>query len=606
MAELSGLEVLALLKEINSALRGAYINNIYSLGSSQLLRLRKHDAPDAWLVLSPKKGVWISSSVSERAETTGFTSKLRGELERSRFDGATQVDLDRVFQLAFEGAARRKLVVELMPPGNVIVMDEEGVVVLALDEVRSKSRRVVRGEKYAPPRQSRLSPTEVGAEDVRSMWAQERTAGTALGRHVGLPRKYVSESLARLGLTDESPSSSLRGREEEAVEVLRGLVNEARDNPRPCICMLPGGEDLFVVPPKGAEIVAEAGSMSELCDRLFLAEAGTGEGPPSPGQAKKKELEITISNLSAESDSLRAQAANVRTVAASASSMSIEDGLGALRDHGVRTARQPRSPSAISSLLFDRAKELESRSEESRAAAERLKKKLAKVASVGPEQRKTLSRKKAEWYEKFRWFFTSGGRLAVGGRDAQTNSALIGRHTDDADVVYHADLFGSPFFVLKGGKQQSEGEIRELAQATVAFSSAWKTGLGSADAYWVSPEQIARAAPSGEYLPRGSFAVRGRKNSVTKCVVEAAVGVDPSGRVMAGPEDAIGRHCAGYLVLRPQREKSSDTAKRALKELVSLSPGTAETLSLDDVLRALPSGGGKVVRRGGHPARDEP
>lgn len=390
MAELSGFEVLALLKEIDSALQGTYINNIYSFGTSQLFRLRKQEAPDVWLVVSPKKGVWVSQNVAERAETTGFTSKLRGELERAKFAGASQVDLDRVFELAFEGGVKRKLVVELMPPGNIVVVDEEGRITLALDEVRSKSRRVLRGERYVPPRQSRLSPTEIGIEDVRSMWMEEKTAGRALGRHIGLPRKYVSESLALLGLTDESPSSSLQGREAELVDVLRRLVNEARDNPRPCICKLQGGEDVFVIPPKGAEVVASAESVSELCDKLFLSEARSEEVPLSPEQEKKKELEITISKLRTESATLLADAARVRISAASAGSAPVEEGLRVLRDSGVRVIREPKSASAIASLLFDRAKELEKRSAEGLEAARELEKKLGKIRPSASPRMKLL------------------------------------------------------------------------------------------------------------------------------------------------------------------------------------------------------------------------
>jgi hypothetical protein len=250
--------------------------------------------------------------------------------------------------------------------------------------------------------------------------------------------------------------------------------------------------------------------------------------------------------------------------------------------------------------LFDYAKELEAKAGEAQRAALRLEKKAPKAKPERSRLIRTLARRRLNWFEKFRWFFTSEGRLAVGGRDAQSNSALIGHHLDENDVIYHADLFGSPFFVLKGGREQSDEEIREVAQATASFSSAWKTGLGSADAYWVSPDQVSTAASSGEYLPRGSYVIRGKKNFVTKNIIEIAVGVDGEGRVVAGPEGAIRKHCARYLVLRPHREKSSDTAKRVLKDLSEMS-GSSTDLTLDNVLRILPSGGGRVVRKGQGP-----
>jgi len=77
----------------------------------------------------------LSARVSERGETGEFTSRLRGELERARFTRASQADLDRVFLLEFEGDEARTLVVELMPPGNILVLGSDGRIRLALNEV---------------------------------------------------------------------------------------------------------------------------------------------------------------------------------------------------------------------------------------------------------------------------------------------------------------------------------------------------------------------------------------------------------------------------------------------------------------------------------------
>ncbi len=166
----------------------------------------------------------------------------------------------------------------------------------------------------------------------------------------------------------------------------------------------------------------------------------------------------------------------------------------------------------------------------------------------------------------------------------------------EGDTVYHADLFGSPFFVLKGGKEQSEQEIKQVSRATVTFSSAWKTGLGAADAYWVNPEQVSTAGPTGEYLAHGSFAIKGKKNFVTKNPVELAVGIDDSGRVVSGPEESIMRIAKAHVAVIPSREKPSDTAKKVLHELAPYAT-TGGGISVDDVLRMLPGGGGKIIRR---------
>ncbi|HEV2226426.1 MAG TPA: NFACT family protein [Nitrososphaerales archaeon] len=597
MAELSGFEVLVLVREIDLALRGTYVNNIYSIGESQLIRFRKPPGEDVWLVVSPRRGVWVSGNVSERAQTTQFTSRLRAELERAKFSRAAQGDLDRVYEIDFEKEDGRKMIVELMPPGNIIVTDASGKVLLTMREVRSAARRVLRGIEYHLPAQRRQSPLEVQPEDVSKMVRAETTVGKAIGKHVGMPRKYVAEVLQRLSLREENPSASLESRGAEVVGALQGIVNEAREDPSPCICETSTGDDIFVIPPQGLEVKVVGKSVSELCDRMFLQDIVVDAATPAPEEGKRKELEITISKLRKDVEKYSAEASDLRSAARSAAAEPIGKALQILRDWGVSSNRELTSSASVASLLFDRAKQLEEKAAEADKAVVKLTRRVPEAKEA--RHTKPLARRKQAWFEKFRWFVTSEGRMAVGGRDAQTNSTLISRHMENNDVAYHADLFGSPFFVLKEGAEQTETEIRQVAQATVAFSSAWKTGLGSADAYWVTPGQVSTAAPSGEYLPRGSFAIKGKKSFVTKNIVEIAMGLDSAERIMAGPEDAIKKQCARYVVLKPHREKGSDTAKRVLNDLSTMYGNSSMPITLDDVLRALPSGGGKVVRRVG-------
>jgi predicted ribosome quality control (RQC) complex YloA/Tae2 family protein len=606
VAELAGFEVLALIKEINSALRGAYVNNIYTLGDAQLLRFRKPGGEDVWLVSSPSLGVWISERLSERAETTDFTSRLRGELERARFAGASQVDLDRVFELTFgEGESTRRLIVELMPPGNIILTDWNWRTLLLKDEVRSASRRLVRGGAYSPPAQRRLSPSVVGPKDVLEMAKAEKTVGRAIGKHVSLPRKYVTEALARLSLDAEAASSQLEGRETEVAGIFKEMLEEAQERPHPCVCETEDGDEIFVVSPRRLKVKKESQTVSALCDEILLQEVIDGAASTDRREGReRRELEATISNLRSEETSLLREASRLRSLAADATrAASAAEAEKLVLDGGLKPRVGPASPAAAASLLYDAAKEAEDKVVDVRETVARLSGRIPKVEAEGRHATKRLVRRKQEWYEKFRWFFTSEGRLALGGRDAHSNALLVRRHLQDDDVVYHADLFGSPFFVLKGGKGQTETEVREMAQATVAFSSAWKTGLGSADAYWVSKEQVSHAAPSGEFLPRGSFFIKGKKNFVQHNLVELAVGIGRDGRVVSGPESVIRRAAAAYLVIRPQKEKSSETAKRIAKDLESLAEGSHwAKVSVDDVLRMLPAGGGKILRKYSSPA----
>lgn len=123
------------------------------------------------------------------------------------------------------------------------------------------------------------------------------------------------------------------------------------------------------------------------------------------------------------------------------------------------------------------------------------------------------------WFEKFLWFISSDGYLVIGGRDASQNEMLYKKHLRKGDVYVHADMHGAASVVIKNNPKTPDAPIppSTLAQAgslTVCSSNAWdsKAGMG---AWWVNAEQVSKSAPTGEYLPAGSFMIRGSKNILT-------------------------------------------------------------------------------------------
>jgi hypothetical protein len=381
--------------------------------------------------------------------------------------------------------------------------------------------------------------------------------------------------------------------------------------------------EVMVTRPKSREVVESSTTLSPLLDKLLFsdlltteeenvaraerAEAG-GEAKIDAHERRALEYKATIADLESKkvglanlSSELRKLAPLVRAALDTEQAVEVAKAAKVLPGDLLSSLETlaAKGQASVSSAIFDRAKRAEREIKEIDTAVKGLQSKLKRESGKGETSRVKaipLSRAKKEWYEKFRWFYTTGGKLAIGGRDAQTNATLVRKHLQEGDTVYHADLFGSPFFVLKGGREQTEEEVREVARATATFSSAWKTGLGAADAYWVAPEQVGTAGPSGEFLAHGSFAINGKKNFVTKNTVEVAVGVDDGGRVISGPEEAIMKVAKGHVTLVPSREKPSDTAKRVLHELKPYASAEV-SIGVDDVLRMLPAGGGKIIRR---------
>ncbi|KAI0097008.1 fibronectin-binding protein A N-terminus-domain-containing protein [Nemania sp. FL0031] len=120
------------------------------------------------------------------------------------------------------------------------------------------------------------------------------------------------------------------------------------------------------------------------------------------------------------------------------------------------------------------------------------------------------------WFEKFVWFLSTDGYLVLGGKDAQQNELLYRRYLKKGDVYVHADLHGAASVIIKNNPSTPDAPIppSTLSQAgslAVCSSSAWDS-KASMSAWWVTTDQVSKSAPTGEYLPAGSFMVRGKKN----------------------------------------------------------------------------------------------
>jgi len=62
-----------------------------------------------------------------------------------------------------------------------------------------------------------------------------------------------------------------------------------------------------------------------------------------------------------------------------------------------------------------------------------------------------------------------------------------------------------------GGKEISESGLKEIAQFAASYSNLWKYGFYEGECYCVMGEQVSKTPPSGEYIKKGSFMVRGKR-----------------------------------------------------------------------------------------------
>lgn len=245
-------------------------------------------------------------------------------------------------------------------------------------------------------------------------------------------------------------------------------------------------------------------------------------------------------------------------------------------------------------IYYEKAKKAKKKLEGAKKALEISKQKLDELLNQQRKSEKEIAEKikqpkpaEKEWYEKFHWFFSSEGFLVIGGRDVITNEIIIKKYTQPNDIVFHTDLQGSPFFVVKAdGKQVGKTTLQEAASATALYSRAWKLAIGGVKVGWVLPEQVSKTTKHGEYVTRGAFVISGKVNYI-EYEMRFAIGIKGS-RIIAGPYSAITKDAEKFAEIVQGEQKPSDAARQIRS---FLNAGT-----IDEIIRMLPSGNCRVKK----------
>ncbi len=673
--EISAWEIDILARRINSSISGYSLSTVYSIDQGALLRLR-HETKHELLIAISSFATWLTTKNLALPQAEPFVTKIRETIERTKLTKVAQAGDERIAEFSFESkdGERNSLFAEFFAGGNLVLVDEKGIILETEKSQRFRHRSIIVGEKYELPPSRGVSLRVLTRESLRSLAEASLKSHEGsltlvrwFGRTVGTSRKFVEEIFHKSGVILDIPSISDKEIDllAEAVEDLKKRLESSNkgylllpeedleEDQEVDVCSLIPSTWKALVEERKATI-QEFPTLSEALDEAQVQALVLERRSKASKEIRSKaeELDSAISKQDVQIVKNKLNSEELRRIASELMQSYPENmdemlvkklefiGIverDAVRVGSYRFVNEPRAfvssfskSSAMASRLFDEAKRLESNNLNifrSREDLLRRKQTLLDQTRISEERaakRITLERRTREWFERYRWFLTSDLRLAVGGRDSTSNSIVINKYTETGDVVFHADIHGSPFFVLKTkGKQESDlgSSIElELAQATASFSRAWKDELGSADAFWVRPDQIKKSAPSGEYLPRGSFFIEGKKNFVKHVKVELALGIMTSDKlphegnepapdsreqmaqpvVICGPEKSLSGYCIALAKIAPGKEKSTAIARKIKQTLVGRvrNEGLKEAvkkMSIDEFIRVLPSGTYKLV-----------
>jgi predicted ribosome quality control (RQC) complex YloA/Tae2 family protein len=646
--ELSGIELRYLVNEIaNRATGGYYASSINAMTkSSLLLKLHHPTQEDIMLVLSIR-GIWITKLKFKPVEDNSLEGAAQRELERAKLESVEQAGSERIVSLKFRHSDSkvRIVVCEFFGDGNIVICDEGMQIVAILNPIEVRHRTLNVGLGYAYPPARGIDVFEVTLDQLLSLRNEAKNLEVLrwIGRSISMPKKFVEEVAKRAGIEPGRQAAQLTDDEVGRVyATVKNLVNDVSTgrNYDPVIIMQSGKpmEALPIVTGEATKLeIKKAASFMDAVDEVLSSEildisrssktieldrqiAVLEHDLEEQNKAKKAVMQksAAIRKLAGELMALSYQNPDDDgklhdVLAANSASIVKEKGVKYVEVAGEQVEMQP-SLAKVSSMLFVRAKEMERGNASIEEARAKLLAQIEKLrGQTAAIHKKVLVRKQTskEWYERYRWFVTTDGLMAIGGRDTSSNSALIRKHLTEHDIVFHAEVHGSPFFIVKNAAAPTqEGKIepslQQVAQATVSFSRAWKDSLSSADAYWVLPEQVKKGAPTGQFLPKGSFVIEGKRSYLKGVEIRLAIGIAQlNGRevLVCGPEEAIKKRSMFYAVLLQGGMDPMNAAKKVKSEFVKAAGDdddrsdiveSIKQISLDDFVRALPTGQSRV------------
>ena len=594
----TSLDTLAVAREVRGLSR-ARVDKVFDApGGGWSLALRAAGEGRRELLMVPGKyaALLASGGPDHSDELSPFARELRRLLVGAGLRGAEEPGGERYLELAFgrsDDPEPLLVALEMFGTGNLIVA--HGGKIVAVAQARRWAHRQVRvGVDYSRP-PVRLDPWKVERATLEAELARSRNDLTStLAARLSFGGPVAEELVVRAGLVGSEPASARPGATAERLHAaVAELVREVGDRPRGFVYL----RDATIVDATpyssrrwtGVEGVSEASrsTFSEAAHEYF---ASLVVIPPSPAEVEAERarrglerlreqqlaaiatLSDGIADLRASADAIFAHYPMAEASLADARATGRQDPkiVVVLGDRSV-PLRLDRTPRESAQEIYAEVKRLQAKLAGARTALAETEARVAAPTrtSARTERRRAeaeAARRKPHWFERFRWFLSSEGAIVIGGKDASSNDVMVRRNLKDGDVYVHADLQGAASVIVKhpapGDPAISEISLREAGQWAVAYSKAWRAGLASASAFWVTPEQVSKAGASGEFVARGAWAIHGTKHLLGDLPLEIALGpVDYRGESLwtAAPPSAVAARgeVRAVLVPGPERERAA-------------------------------------------------
>lgn len=636
---MSSLDIMAMVGELQYLI-GGYIEKIYQPVKNHVVisvNIPKGAKEHLHIILG--KWIYISKQSMEMPKAPSpYAMLLRKYLNNGRITSIEQHEFDRVVLITIQKKAAYQLVVELFGNGNIVLVSEGKIIQPFTSKSWSHRELKAHAPYIFPP--SRMDPREIHYKDFKDLLeASNKDLVRTLAMDLNLGGT-LAEELCLLSdipkhknvadVSDESKKALFYNLERclESVEKGKsGLIffeNEELVNVSPIKLRVHEGariQNYETVSEAIETIVAHDGEEKAISDdeqqalierykRQLAQQTDTIEKMEKDEKEFQDKAELIYGHYQTLDNLIKFASENEQNLTPEELERRFprkEDFQGIeirnrsliirLRDKNCLPVDlildYNRSLNENASIYYEKTKRSKEKLKGAKIALTETESKLSEA--IRESEKVKVSKnwpKKTFWFEAYRWFISSDDNIIVAGRDAKTNDKVVKKYLKDNDRYVHADVHGAPSVVVKHKEDDiSEQSLEEACIFALAFSKAWNAKIGSGSAYWVRPDQVSKTPMSGEFLPKGAFIVRGKRNIKPHIKPQLAVGeINYEGvrKIMCGPLSAVKAHSKKYVIFEPGEMKKHVLAKKL---------SIAFDAPIDVIMKVLPPGDVRILER---------
>tara|TARA_S200000501_G_scaffold357983_1_gene382247 strand:- start:47 stop:1828 length:1782 start_codon:yes stop_codon:yes gene_type:complete len=548
-----------------------------------VLKLRSRDKGTVRLLIDLSGWAYLTKdSISTESNQGVFVQKVRKLIKKSRIESIEQINGDRILSISFIRKEENiTLIFEMFHKGNIVLCSDNKILSV-MRKQKFRHRSLESGLVYQSP--PSIDPFSVEYDIFKGkLLNSQRALGAALTIDCNIGGDISTLICNNLGLDRNSLMSDVSI--QKVYDEMKRILNATIE---PAIFLDNKGNNFTVSSfDLGMEVSESFPSLDEAVEKYISSIVVVKKEVKSSDEVRVDHQNKAIEKYNFKSEEFKKKGnlvfSKLNEIRTMVDYENDEDEVVINIDNTNIWLDKTKSLEANASSYFDKSKEMDRK-------AERTKEVIASKP-VSKPRKTVIKNTNVEWFERFRWFITTDGEIAVAGKDARSNEQVVKKYLKTNDRYAHADIHGAPSVVVKNinGVQPSEHSMLEACNFSLSYSKAWGARVSSGHSFWVDNDKVSKTPNTGEFLAKGAFVIRGKRNWHRNLELNIAVGqitYDGNPKFMSGPISSIEKHSEKFVIFRP-----GFTERKMVIRKLSESFSAEST----DIEKLLPSGGFDLV-----------